>query len=124
MAYQAINFPAMKLIHGLVTERIAPVTIVSNFAKEYRVNRFSTSKQRFVFAARNMRWSDWQTLQSFFITVKWETDSFNYVNPVDGTTYKVRLSGAPSTQIIALSSSNLPTIVNVGEFALVQVFNE
>ena len=45
MAYQNIDFPELKLFHGYVNVRTRPTTIVSNFAKEYRISRYSNTKR-------------------------------------------------------------------------------
>lgn len=126
MAYQNILFPALKLLHGVQVERERPTSIVTNFAKEYRLSRFANTKTTYVFPARNITIEDWTTLKDFFESVGWERDSFNLDIPADGasTTVKVRLSGIPSATTIALDSSNVVKIVNVSEIRLKQVFNE
>ena len=40
MAYQNISFPLPLLIHDLKVEPMLPTNIVSNYQKEYRLNRF------------------------------------------------------------------------------------
>lgn len=124
MAYQNISFPALKLLHGFTQEVEAPTTIVTNFAKEYRINRYSSPKMKFVFASRNMATADVDTLLAFFNTVGWQRDSFNFTNPNTNVVYKVRLDNIPSAQVIALNSDNTPKIFQVSDIILKQVFNE
>lgn len=124
MAYQNINFPTMKLIHGFTTERIAPTTIVSNFAKEYRINRFSTPKLRFTFPERNLSAADWATLQNFMTTVAYQRDSFNFTPPGAPAAYKVRFDTIPVATVAALNANNTAKIITISEFSLIQVFNE
>lgn len=124
MAYQNVNFPTLKLIHGFREERDAPVTVISNFAKEYRISRFSQSKARFIFPGRTLRAADWTTIKSFLDGVKWKTDSFNLIHPTTGVSIKVRLDSIPSMEITSLNSSNQPVTVAITDIALVQVFNE
>lgn len=124
MAYQNINFPTLKLVHGFITETDLPVKVLSNFAKEYRISRFSTPKKTFKFQSRNLTYADWSTIESFLNTVKWETDSFNFTIPGTATTVKVRLDGIPEVQIVALNSNGTPKIVSVSDIKLIQVFNE
>lgn len=123
MAYQNINFPTMKLIHGFTTERIAPTTIVSNFAKEYRINRFSTPKLRFTFPERNLTFADWVTLRDFMAQVKFKRDSFNFT-PLGGFPIKVRFDDIPVVSVVALNANGTVKIVGVSEFSLIQVLNE
>lgn len=124
MAYQNITFPAMKLVHGFVEEFETPVNVVSNFNREYRINRYSMPKGKFVYQARNMKYSDWLVLQTFFTTVKYQKDSFNFVHPLTNTVYKVRLASAPTIQVVALDTNKVPTIVTVSDIVLLQVFGE
>jgi hypothetical protein len=124
VAYQNINFPTLKLIHGFKITPTLPTTVVSNFAKEYRITRYSTMKRTFTFPSRNIRYSDWLTIQSFLNSVTWQTDSFNLIIPTDGTTVKVRLSSFPEMQVVALDASNNPTVVQIGDITLIEVFNE
>jgi hypothetical protein len=124
MAYQNISFPAMKLLHGFTQEVEAPTTIVTNFAKEYRINRYSAPKFKFVFASRNMATADVDILLAFFDTVGWQRDSFNFTNPNTSVVYKVRLDNIPSAQVVALNSNNSPKIFQVSDIILKQVFNE
>lgn len=124
MAYQNITFPTLKLVHNLVIERERPTTIISNFAKEYRISRFANTKATYIFPSRNLTLSDWTTIRTFFETVGWERDSFNFTIPGTATVIKVRLSGNPSATVVALDSSNVASMVNVSEIRLKQVFNE
>lgn len=124
MAYQNINFPTLKLKHDFRESQEAPTTIVSNFAKEYRINRFSTAKRTFTFPARNMKYADWQTIATFMDTVDWSKDSFNLIHPFTAASIKVRFGSYPSYRVVALNSSNQPTIVEVSDITLIEVFNE
>lgn len=124
MAYQNINFPTIKLKHGFQENNLAPVIKLSNFAKEYRIQKYTTQKRYFTFPARNMTMTDWTTIYNFLVTVKFETDSFNLIHPFTGNSIKVRLDGIPSTSIIAMNSSNQPIIVSVSDINLIEVFNE
>lgn len=124
MAYQNINFPTMKLVQGFRVETQAPTVIVSNYAKEYRINRFANEKNVFTFASRNLQFSDWTTIYSFLDGVGWQRDSFNLVRPDTGVSIKVRLAEIPSMEVVALTSTNTPSIVAISDIQLVQVFNE
>ena len=124
MAYQNINFPTLKLKHDFRETEDAPTTIVSNFAKEYRINRFSTAKRTFTFPARNMKYADWQTIRTFLDTVDWMKDSFNLVHPFTGATIKVRFAQFPSYRVVGLTSANQPSIVEMSDIVLLEVFNE
>ena len=124
MAYQNINFPTLKLVHGFIEEFETPVNVISNFNREYRINRYSTPKAKFTYQARNMKYADWLTLQTFFGTVKYQKDSFNFVHPLTNVVYKVRLASAPTIQVVALDANKVPTIVTVTDIVLLQVFGE
>jgi hypothetical protein len=124
MAYQNINFPTLKLIHGFRTSYNLPTTVVSNFAKEYRITRYANSKRTFTFPGRNLKWADWQVLSTFFNTVTWQTDSFNLVIPDGSGTARVRLASFPTVDIVATDSSNSPIMVFISDIVLIEVFNE
>ena len=126
MAYQNILFPALKLIHDMVVIRERPTSVISNFAKEYRISRYSATKSTYVFPARNLTTADWITIRTFLETVGYERDSFNLDIPGDGvtTTVKVRLDGIPQVSYVALTNLNVVSMVNVSEIRLKQVFNE
>ena len=124
MAYQNISFPTLKLLHGFSIDTNSPTTVVTNFAKEYRIKRFASEKRTFKFPGRNISYTDWNTLKAFFDLVGWQRDSFNLTIPGTGTTVKVRLDSTPSVQYIALNQSNVPTIVSISDISLIEVFNE
>lgn len=124
MAYQNINFPTIKLLHDFSEEAIAPTTVISNFAKEYRINRFSSSKRRFTIPSRNITYTDWGTLSTFMSTVGYQRDSFNLIHPFTGTSIKVRFDNIPSVRIISMSATNVPKIVAITDIILIEVFNE
>ena len=124
MAYQNISFPTMKLVHGFSIETDYPVSVVSNFAKEYRISRYTNAKNYFRFQARNLTAADWSTIASFISTVNGTKDSFNFTVPGTSTTVKVRLDKVPDVQYVALNSDGTPKIVAISEIKLIQVFNE
>lgn len=124
MAYQNISFPTLKLVHGFSIDTESSTTIVTNFAKEYRIRRYASEKQKYVFQGRNLSYTDWSTIKTFLDTVGWQRDSFNLTIPGTATTVKVRLDSLPSVQYLALNSSNVPTMVSVSDIILKQVFNE
>jgi len=124
MAYQNVNFPAMKLLQGFRVETQTPTVVVSNYGREYRINRFTQEKNVFTFPSRNLRYADWITIYNFLDSVGWQRDSFNLVRPDNGQSVKVRLVMPPSMEIVALSSTNTPTMVLVSDIQLMQVFNE
>ncbi len=123
MAYQNINFPTFRLVHGFRLEKILPTTVVSNFSKEYRINRYSAERTRFVFPARNIVEADWVTLSNFINTVGHKRDSFNFTPP-GGSPVKVRFDSIPERTIVALNGSNSTTMVGISEFSLITVLNE
>ena len=124
MAYQNVNFPTMKLLQGFRVETQAPTVVVSNYGREYRINRFTQEKNVFTFPSRNLRYADWITIYNFLDGVGWQRDSFNLIRPDTGQSVKVRLVMPPSMEIVALSSTNAPTMVLVSDIQLMQVFNE
>jgi hypothetical protein len=124
MAYQNINFPTLKLIHDFQEEKLAPTTVVSNFAKEYRINRFTSPRRVFTFPARNMTYADWTVINNFVISVGFSRDSFNFTHPITGNVIKVRFDSIPSASIVSLNSNNAPVIVNASDIVLIEVFNE
>lgn len=124
MAYQNINFPTLKLKHDFRESQEAPTTIVTNFAKEYRINRFSAPKRTFSFPARNIKYADWLTIAAFMDTVDWMKDSFNLIHPFTGASIKVRFLTYPSYRVVALNSSSQPTVVEMSDIELIEVFNE
>lgn len=124
MAYQNINFPTMKLVQGFRVETMAPTVVISNYAKEYRINRNANEKNMFTFTGRNLRFADWTTIYNFLDGVGWIRDSFNLIRPDTGVSVKVRLMSPPSMEIVALTSTNTPSIVAVSDIQFVQVFNE
>ena len=124
MAYQNVNFPTMKLLQGFRVETQTPTVVVSNYGREYRINRFTQEKNVFTFPSRNLRYADWITIYNFLDSVGWQRDSFNLVRPDTGQSVKVRLVMPPSMEIVALSANNTPTMVLVSDIQLMQVFNE
>ena len=54
MAYQNVNFPTMKLLQGFRVETQTPTVVVSNYGREYRINRFTQEKNVFTFPSRNL----------------------------------------------------------------------
>jgi hypothetical protein len=124
MAYQNINFPTIKLLHDFKDEVIRPVTIVSNFAKEYRIARYSAARRKFTFPERNITFADYGTLFTFIQTVGFQRDSFNFINPFNSISEKVRFDNIPVFTVVALTASNARRIMNVSEFSLITVFNE
>lgn len=126
MAYQNIQFPNLKLVHGAQIIRERPTTVVTNFAKEYRISRYATTKLTYVFPSRNITATEWYTLRAFFETVGWERDSFNLDPLGDGLNnlVKVRLDGIPTATVVAVNSNNAATMIAVSDIKLKQVFNE
>jgi hypothetical protein len=124
MAHQNISFPIIKLIHGFTIETDSPAVVVSNFAKEYRFRRYANEKQKYTFPGRNMTYTDWVVVKAFFDSVGWKKDSFNLTVPGTSVTNTVRLDSLPSITYIALDGNNQPTIVQVSDIVLKQVFNE
>lgn len=124
MAYQNISFPTLKLLHGFTIETDSPVTVVTNFAKEYRIKRHDGNKRTFVFQSRNLSYTDWTTLKTFLDNVGWQRDSFNLTIPGTVSVVKVRLDATPSVSYVALNNSNQPTMVNISDIKLKEVFNE
>jgi hypothetical protein len=124
MAYQNISFPTIKLVHGFTVETESPTVVVTNFAKEYRIKRFSQEKQKYIFPGRNLAYADWLTIKSFFDTVGWQRDSFNLTIPGGVLVTKVRLDSLPTVTFVALNNSNVPTMVSISDIILKQVFNE
>ena len=124
MAYQAIDFPSLKLRHGFRVETSSPINVIGNFAREYRIQRYSQAKNVFIFPARNLTWTDWQVLKTFFEQVGWERDSFRFTRPDNGEVVTARLLNIPSVEIVTLKSDNTPGIVSVSEIQLTQLLNE
>lgn len=124
MAYQNINFPSIKLLHDFSEEAVAPTTIISNFAKEYRINRFSSPKRRFTIPSRNITATDWDTLATFMTNVGYQRDSFNLIHPFSGTSIKVRFENIPTMTVISLFANNTRNIVAISDIILIEVFNE
>lgn len=114
----------MKLVHGFSVDTDYPVKVISNYAKEYRISRFSNSKKTYKFQPRNLAYADWLTLSSFITTVNGEKDSFNFTIPGTSTVVKVRFESIPSITFTALKSDGTPSIVGISEIKLIQVFNE
>lgn len=124
MAYQNVNFPTVNLIHGFKTAVQMPTEIVGNFSSEYRINRYSQSKYIFTYPSFNISYTNYSAIYNFLASVGWQRDSFNFVNPQDGLTYKVRLNKMLTSEIVGLDSNNNPLLIKVGDIELIQVFNE
>jgi FAD synthase len=129
MAYQNISFPALKLVHDIQLERIVPTVIVSNYAKEYRINRYAGFKRRYTYPGRNVAYADYLTLINFIVTVNGKQDSFNFTSPIVGvgtqpTVVKVRFDSIPTFILKAIDSQGYGKIMEVGAFSLIQVYNE
>ena len=131
MAYQNINFPTLKLIHDFRTEAILPTTIVSNFAKVYRINRYASGRSRYTFPARNLTAADWTTLYNFINAVGFKRDSFNFVIPAfftlgasSNVTVKARFDSIPESTAIAFNANGTPKMYSISEFSLITVLNE
>lgn len=127
MAYQNVNFPIIKLAHGFRISYNLPTTVVTNFAKEYRITRYANSKRTFTFPGRNIRYSDWQQILTFFNSITWQTDSFNFLILDGSETVKVRLASFPTVDYVGftgVSNMNVPTMVFISDIVLIEVFNE
>ncbi len=123
MAYQNITFPSSKLIHGIRKESLKAVQIVSNGNIEYRILKNSSTRHRWTIPARNMTTSTMSAIVAFSETVNMSLDSFNYVCPYDGTTYKVRFDQAAiDYSAEALDLNNNIVVVNMSDIKLIQVF--
>lgn len=123
MAYQDIDFPVLALLDGFEEQREKPTTIVGNYTREYRLNRYANAKRTFVYPGRKIRESTWQALVTFLETVGYERDSFNFTTP-RGETVVVRFDGIPSASIATLTSANAPSTVEVSNIVLKEVFGE
>ncbi len=125
MAYQNVNFPTPKLIHGIKKGFYKPTIIVTNGYSEYRLQRQSSKRYRWTIPSRVMSSVDVNTLATFLSGVNIGLDSFNWTCPKDGLTYKVRFDGAGlEEQFEGLNSSNVPIFETIGDITLIQVFGE
>jgi hypothetical protein len=125
MAYQNVNYPTPKLIHGIKKGVFKPTIIVSNGYSEYRLQRQSALRYRWTIPGTIMNTSDINALTTFLSGINIGLDSFNFTCPKDGISYKVRFDGAGiETVFEALNSSNVPVIESIGDIVLVQVFGE
>lgn len=128
MAYQNVNFPALKLIQGMIKEPIVPVIIIGNGNKERRIQMYSSPRYRFVFPSRTLKASEAAGIITFLNSVKWETDSFNFTTPPDHNgatvTYKVRLEAPVSIQTIAVDSNRRPLMYALSDIKLLTVVGE
>jgi hypothetical protein len=125
MAYQNLNFPTPKLVHGIKRETISPVEVVSNHNKEYRLKRYALERYRWTIPSRYMKQADITTIANFFSSVSWMQDSFNFTDPLNGTSYHVRLD-QPNFNIVygALDVNNVPVVSQISDIILISVLNE
>jgi len=124
MAHQNTSFPVLKLVHGFSIETETPTTVVSNFAKEYRIRRYEQEKRTFVYQSRNITYADWLVIKNFFDSVGWLRDSFNFTIPGTTDVVSVRLNSTPTISFVSVDKDNVPVIIQMTDIVLKQVFNE
>jgi hypothetical protein len=124
MAYQSsTTFPNLALLHDFKVSTQLPTTITSNYASEYRIDRYANEKNTFLWPSRVVKYSTYSTLYTFFTGVGWMRDSFNFVRPDTGASVVVRLSKPISMQVMALNPDNTPSLCTISDIELVQVFS-
>ena len=122
MAYQNINFPTLKLVHGLKKEVGQSTKIISNGNTEYRLSK-SQARRRWSFPARALTKADRDTLSTFMLSVSYALDSFNFYCPIEKVTYKVRFDSSASTSVVeSMDVNGNVTAVTFGDVVLVEVF--
>ena len=121
MAHQSINFPTPKLIHNIKETVALNYEEVSSGIVSYRIKRHSRKPRTVEIPSRNISNSEWQTILSFFTSVRNGLDSFMWVSPFNGETYKVIFTSDLSSSVTAMNSSNTPTIRNIDSIVLREV---
>lgn len=78
-------FEERETLHGEITQE-------GDTGTEFRLRRYSAPRYRYVFEAEWLRTStsEFSTLQTFYNDHGGQTESFLLVDPVDGTTRRVR----------------------------------
>ena len=124
MAYQNINFPTLKLIHGLKKEIGQTTKIITNGNTEYRVSK-SNPRRRWTFQARTLLKADRDAIIAFAQSVDFALDSFNFYCPIEKITYKVRFdSSSLSSMVETMDVNGNVTSVTMGDIVLVEVLGE
>jgi hypothetical protein len=124
MAYQNINFPTIKLVHGLRKEIGQSTKIISNGNTEYRLSK-SSPRRRWTFSARAMTKTDRDAIILFARNVNFALDSFNFYCPIEKTTYKVRFDSSSLSSVVETMDVNgNVTSVTMGDIVLVEVIGE
>lgn len=122
MAYQNINFPTLRLVHGLKKEIGQSTKIISNGNTEYRLSK-SQARRRWTFPARALTLADRNTLIGFMKSVDFALDSFNFYCPIEKLTYKVRFESSAATSVVeSMDVNGNVTAVTFGDVSLVEVF--
>jgi hypothetical protein len=125
MAYQNISFPVPKLKTGIKKTFIKPTIIVGNGYTEYRIQRQQNIRSRWTIPGKAMLTVNSDIIINFIKSVNIGLDSFNFVCPKDGTTYKVRFDGAEiGISIDAIDWSNASIAESIPDIALIQVYGE
>lgn len=123
MAYQNINFPTPRLIHGLQKETAKQTKIITNGNTEYRITKQANFRNRWTFPGRLVPQGDIQEILDFAEQVDMAKDSFNFYCPIAKQTYKVRFNDASiSYTVEAFDDNGNPLIGNLGDITLVEVF--
>ena len=122
MAYQNVNFPTLKLVHGLKKEIGQSTKIISNGNTEYRLSK-TNPRRRWTFPSRALTLADRNSIISFAQSVNFALDSFNFYCPIEKTTYKVRFESSSLSSVVETMDVNgNVTAMTVGDIVLVEVF--
>ena len=122
MAYQNINFPTLKLVHGLKKEVGQSTKIISNGNTEYRLSK-SQARRRWTFPSRALVLADRTAIITFMKSVNFALDSFNFYCPIEKVTYKVRFESSAATSVVeSMDVNGNVTAVTFGDISLVEVF--
>jgi hypothetical protein len=81
MAFDNVSFPTIKLIHGVQKDVINPIGIVSNGNSEFRIQKASQERYRWVYPARLMLQEDKVELYKFWKQRDRGLNSFKYQDP-------------------------------------------
>ena len=125
MAYQNISFPVPKLKTGIKKTFIKSTIIVGNGYIEYRIQRQQNIRSRWIIPGKSMLTVNSDIIINFIKSVNIGLDSFNFVCPKDGQTYKVRFDGGEiGMSIEAIDWNNASIAESIPDISLIQVFGE
>lgn len=81
MGFQAVTFPDLKMLHNIQRSESAPVKVVGNFTKQYRIKKHRWPRYDWTIPSHSLKVEDANILRDFLISVDYTLDSFRFVDP-------------------------------------------